>query len=37
VLVWGRRNYLVDWSGWTDSYYDLGVGNACGEEESTDG
>jgi hypothetical protein len=37
VLVWGRRNDLVDWSWWADAYYDLGVCDACGKEESTDG
>jgi hypothetical protein len=37
VFVRWRRNYLVDRSGWADAYYDLRVGDACGEEDSTDG
>jgi hypothetical protein len=28
---------LVGRRWWADTYYDLGVGDACGEEESTDG
>jgi hypothetical protein len=37
VLVGRRRDDLVRPCWWTDAYYDLGVRDACGEEESTDG